>query len=368
MCLELLEDFGVQHHHRRSNNVIFGLVVDGSVVHQLGLVSFYCTGMTSAVTRAQKRDVTLSVSPFSHDPPTNQPTFSHDAECPLSLFLSPMTVPRLHQSKVKSEDEHAFQQWDPNGEGHHTTTHTEASITNVSEMNDWQKKLTEGSYYGGKEYMESERYRLNPNLRPTLCRNDNAMDENGTVWGYFVCPLYGLGQTDKLDDCCGHKFKQICCDEEAMLAGFDQAQMDVMTAVGVIAVSVIFIGCCLLLYQGCCQRRPGLSSGKIIWVKKPFSKKTRNEHLDSTFPLSSITEADTEITSEQARGIPEIIIGTGNRENQQNYSTTDLGVIRPPNTEKSFDELVSHAPSGSSSKGNLEELPLLTTEASITNP
>lgn len=50
-----------------------------------------------------------------------------------------------------------------------------------------------------------------------------------------------------------------------------------------------------------------------------------DEHLDSTFPLSSITEADTEITSEQARGIPEIIIGTGNRENQQNYSTTDLG-------------------------------------------
>lgn len=68
-------------------------------------------------------------------------------------------------SGSRAKGEKRIPQWNMNDEGYNMTStseHLQGQTTHVPETTHWKEKMADGSYYGWREYMESERYKLQP--------------------------------------------------------------------------------------------------------------------------------------------------------------------------------------------------------------
>ncbi|XP_060564127.1 uncharacterized protein LOC132723425 isoform X1 [Ruditapes philippinarum] len=135
-------------------------------------------------------------------------------------------------------------------------------------------------YYGFDSYKQRKPYQENPNKKPTICFNNKTKDSNGDRLPQFICPMDD-SQSEDLTYCCGQKTAQVCCNrtkyneekrKEKQKYNND-ADIDLVTAIGISAGCVVSITFCMFLYCCCCQRRHEIHDGvKLMWVRRSFGK------------------------------------------------------------------------------------------------
>ncbi|XP_063412091.1 uncharacterized protein LOC134694913 isoform X2 [Mytilus trossulus] len=97
----------------------------------------------------------------------------------------------------------------------------------------------------------------------TKCFNESITSTNGT----FYCP--DSGHPSKWTACCGDKPQQYCCLPDIRKNQKKQdVTLDLITALSIVIGFIVSISCCLLLYCCCCQKRSGVHSGKLVWIKR----------------------------------------------------------------------------------------------------
>ncbi|XP_033728858.1 uncharacterized protein LOC117317998 [Pecten maximus] len=139
---------------------------------------------------------------------------------------------------------------------------TKADITGYDVKNDTLSQLME-------KYKTTQRYKDDPEFKPTMCVNINKTD-NDTIDGHFLCPM--ANDTQEQTECCGETEKQLCCKPEVHGGRKPPAYDETTMLFMLIPLFLIPIGLCLILYCCCCQRRPEIHTGKLVWIRKSNKK------------------------------------------------------------------------------------------------
>ncbi|XP_069107506.1 uncharacterized protein [Argopecten irradians] len=120
-----------------------------------------------------------------------------------------------------------------------------------------------------EKYKTTQRFKDNPKFQPTICANLNKTG-NETIDGHFLCPM--TDDAEENTKCCGDKDKQFCCKPKVAGGGKTNTQDETVLLFLMIPLFVIPIGLCLVLYCCCCQRRPEIHTGKLVWIRKSNKK------------------------------------------------------------------------------------------------
>nr|XP_022286541.1 uncharacterized protein LOC111099521 [Crassostrea virginica] len=131
-------------------------------------------------------------------------------------------------------------------------------------------------FYGYTDFKQRH-----PEKEPTLCFSELGVDVNGTLFTNFTCPLPVLDR--KLTVCCNNT----CCMPNVVQKPA-KSDNSVTVAVTIVVVCAVGITLCMVLYCCCCQKRPGIHEGKLIWIKRKKDKIVYEE--GGVSPAGSPTE------------------------------------------------------------------------------
>ncbi|KAK3082601.1 hypothetical protein FSP39_000236 [Pinctada imbricata] len=126
-----------------------------------------------------------------------------------------------------------------------------------------------------------------PKLTPTICYTKKGFNDSGMIYNNFTCPM--VDQTKEFTRCCGPAEVQYCCKEKGGLSGSD---IDIISGICGAVGFIIIIVSCMVMYRCCCQKRDGVHSGKLIWIKKKAKDKRYVYEEGGVSPGGSVADPD----------------------------------------------------------------------------
>ncbi|XP_041375044.1 putative cuticle collagen 155 isoform X2 [Gigantopelta aegis] len=143
----------------------------------------------------------------------------------------------------------------------------------------WQVAFLAGSIYGGSRYMRSPYYHRYRDRMPYICTNYYDTDQNGTMYGYFVCPRNG--EPMDFDRCCGRSRREYCCRY------YNNTGQTVGIVIGVLLL-VVIVG--VTVY--CCVKKSGKAGhvfGKVPGISSNRLHKEQAVPLNQEAPVMMMT-------------------------------------------------------------------------------